>query len=94
MKKDGLTILKPHDLYCTMEQFFKMVNECEQEWFQENKGKETYVQYWVSISPRMVNPKYIELLKESYTEAGWDNVEVKWMNDRTTSLMVYLHMNN
>lgn len=94
MKQNLKTILVPSDLYYTYEEFFNLVNQCEREWYQEKKSNESCVQYWIKVSPQKVNPNYIKLLKESYTEAGWDNVEVKWVNDRTTSLMVYLYMNN
>lgn len=91
------TELTPANLFISDVEFNNLVFEAEYQWrsnYEKSKSKENCVQYWIKISPEKVNPIHIEQLKESYKEAGWDKVEVTWVNDRTTSLMVWLSMNN
>lgn len=90
------TELTPANLYISDAEFNSLVFEAEFQWrsnYEKSKTKESCVQYWIKISPEKVNPTHIEQLKDSYKDAGWDNVEVTWVHDRTTSLMVYLSMN-
>ena len=47
------------------------------------------MQYWIDITPEMVNPEYLKQLKDSYTQAGWNIVKIEWLNNKTT-LMVFL----
>ena len=89
------TNLTPANLYISESEFNNLVSAAEQEWYvnnQQSKCKEKCVQYWINISPELVNPDYIKELKESYTNAGWDIVRVKWITDRRTTLMVFLSM--
>lgn len=91
------TELTPADLYMSDVEFNNLVFQVEQNWltkYENSKTKERCVQYWIKISPEKVNPIHVKQLRESYKDAGWDNVEVTWVNDRTTSLMVLLSMNN
>jgi hypothetical protein len=91
------TELTPGDLYMSDVEFNNLVFQAEQNWltkYENSKTKESCVQYWIKVSSEKVNPIHIKQLKDSYKEAGWDNVEVTWVNDRTTSLMVCLSMNN
>lgn len=91
------TELTPANLYISDVEFNNLVFEAEFQWrsnYEKSKTKESCVQYWIKISPEKVNPNHVKQLRESYEEAGWDNVEVTWINDRTTSLMVCLSMNS
>lgn len=88
------TSLTPANLFLSLREFNTLVANAEQKWIEDNQYKESSIRYWIRISPQNVNPVYIEALKKSYENAGWNKVEVKWVNDRTTSLMVFLSMNN
>jgi hypothetical protein len=91
------TELVPANLYISDVEFNNLVFEAEFQWrsnYEKSKTKESCVQYWIKISPEKVNPIHVKQLRESYEEAGWDNVEVTWVLDKTTSLMVCLSMNN
>lgn len=91
------TSLTPANLFLSETAFNTLVANAEQKWIEDNqnsKYKERSIRYWIRISPENVNPIHIEALKKSYENAGWDNVEVTWVHDRTTTLMVFLSMNN
>ena len=91
------TNLTPTNLYISESEFNNLVSIAEQEWEHDNnqnpKHKEPFVQYWIRVSPEFVDPDYILQLKYSYINAGWRTVNVEWVEDRTTSLMVFLSMN-
>ena len=92
--KTSLTLA---NLFLSETAFNTLVANAEQKWIEDNqnsKYKERSIRYWIRISPENVNPIHIEALKKSYENAGWDNVEVTWVHDRTTTLMVFLSMNN
>ena len=91
------TELTPADLYMSDVEFNNLVSQAEYEWhtkYENSKTKERCVQYWIKVSQENVNPIHVEQLKESYEAVGWDKVEVTWVHDRTTSLMVFLSMNS
>ena len=90
------TSLTPANLFLNETEFNTLVANAEQKWIEDNqnsKYKEGSIRYWIRISPENVNPIHIEALKQSYENAGWANVELTWVDDRTTSLMVFLSMN-
>ena len=88
-------MLKPEDLFIKENEFFQLVKQCEKKWLEENQQlpieeRNRYVRFWIKISEELVNPDYIEKLKSLYHEQQWDKVEIKWVEDRTKSLMVSL----
>lgn len=90
------TTLTPTDLYISDVEFNNLVFQAEQEWltkYENSKTKERCVQYWIKVSQENVNPIHVNRLRESYEKAGWSKVEITWIEDRTTSLMVFLSMN-
>ena len=91
-------MIKPSDLYITKEEFDKIILDGEFEFMKEHaemdpKDRKKCVQFWVPLAPNNVPVEYIYDLEESYFNAGWKNVQVVFVNDRTQSLMVYLSMN-
>lgn len=89
------TTLTPANLFLSETAFNTLVANAEQKWVEDNqnsKYKESSVRYWIRISRENVNPIHIEALKKSYEDAGWAKVEIIWVEDRTTSLMVFLSM--
>lgn len=88
-------MIKPTDLHMTKEEFDKIILDAEVEFMNQRasyapKDRQKYVQFWVNIGPGEIPKNYIDDLEESYFNAGWDNVQVKFVNDRTMSLMVLL----
>ena len=88
-------MLKPEDLFIKENEFFQLVKQYEKKWLEENQQlpieeRNRYVRFWIKISEELVNPDYIEKLKSLYHEQQWDKVEIKWVEDRTKSLMVSL----
>ena len=88
-------MLKPEDLFITENEFFQLVEQYEKNWLEENQQlpieeRNRYVRFWIKVSEELVNPDYIEKLKSLYHEQQWDKVEIKWVEDRTKSLMVSL----
>lgn len=91
-------MIKPSDLYITKEEFNKIILDGEFKFMKERaemdpKDRENCVQFWVPLTPSDVPVEYIYDLEESYFNAGWKNVQVVFVDDRTQSLMVYLSMN-
>lgn len=90
-------MIKPSDLYITKEEFDKIILDGEFKFMKERaemdpKDRENCVQFWVDLTPNDIPTEYIYDLQESYYDAGWGNVQVVFVNDRTTSLMIYLSM--
>lgn len=90
-------MIKPSDLYITKEEFDKIILDGEFKFMKERaemdpKDRKNCVQFWVSLTPNDVPVEYIYDLQESYYDAGWGNVQVVFVDDRTTSLMIYLSM--
>lgn len=90
-------MIKPSDLYITKEEFNKIILDCEFKFMKDRaemkpEDRQKCVQFWVSLTPNDVPVEYIYELEESYVNAGWDNVQVVFVNDITTSLMIYLSM--
>lgn len=92
-------MIKPADLYMTKEEFDKIILDAEVEFMNQRasdapKDRQKYVQFWVNIDPSEIPKSYIDDLEVAYFNAGWNNVQVKFVNDRTTSLMVLLSQNH
>ena len=90
-------MIKPSDLYITKEEFNKIILDGEFKFMKERaemdpKDRENCVQFWVDLTPNDIPTEYIYDLQESYYDAGWGNVQVVFVDDRTTSLMIYLSM--
>lgn len=88
-------MIKPSDLYITKEEFNKIILDGEFEFMKKRaemdpKDRKNCVQFWVPLTPSDVPTEYIYDLQESYYDAGWGNVQVVFVDDRTTSLMIYL----
>lgn len=88
-------MIKPTDLYMSKEDFDKIILDAEVEFMNQRasyapKDRENCVQFWVDIGPGEIPNSYIDDLENAYFNAGWDNVQVEFVNDRTTSLMVLL----
>lgn len=90
-------MIKPSDLYITKEEFNKIILDGEFKFMKERAemdptDRENCVQFWVDLTPNDIPTEYIYDLQESYYDAGWGNVQVVFVDDRTTSLMIYLSM--
>lgn len=88
-------MIKHTDLYMSKEDFDKIILDAEVKFMEQRaslapKDREKYVQFWVDVSPSEIPNSYIDDLEDTYFAAGWDNVQVKFVNDRTPSLMVLL----
>ena len=75
------------------EQFIDIVCEHEQKFITRNeKERNPIVQIWINLNSKLVRDKYIEDLKSSYQAVGWNNVEVKFIEDRGEKLYIYLEL--
>jgi hypothetical protein len=83
----------PQDLLLTQEQFIDIVCEHEQKFLIRNENERSpIVQIWINLNSKLVRDKYIEDLKSSYQAVGWNNVEVKFIEDRGEKLYIYLEL--
>lgn len=83
----------PQDLLLTQEQFIDIVCEHEQKFITRNeKERNPIVQIWINLNSKLVRDKYLEDLKSSYQAVGWNNVEVKFIEDRGEKLYIYLEL--
>lgn len=86
-------MIYPQDLLLTQEQFIDIVCEHEQKFITRNeKERNPIVQIWINLNSKLVRDKYIEDLKSSYQAVGWNNVEVKFIEDRGEKLYIYLEL--
>ena len=86
-------MIYPQDLILTQEQFIDIVCEHEQKFITRNeKERNPIVQIWINLNSKLVRDKYIEDLKSSYQAVGWNNVEVKFIEDRGEKLYIYLEL--
>lgn len=86
-------MIYPQDLQLTQEQFMDIVCEHEQKFITRNeKERNSIVQIWINLNSKLVCDKYIEELKNSYQLVGWNNVEVKFIEDRGEKLYIYLEL--
>ena len=90
-------MIKPSDMYISKEEFEKIILDSEFKFMKERaemdpKDRKKCVQFWVPLTPNDIPVEYIYDLQASYFDAGWRNVQVVFVSDRTTSLMVYLSM--
>lgn len=88
-------MIKPTDLYMSKEDFDKIILDAEVKFMEQRaslppKDRQKCVQFWVNVSPAEIPNSYIDALENAYFNAGWDNVQVEFVNDRTVSLMVLL----
>lgn len=88
-------MIRPEDLKITKEEFDKIILDAEAEFMKtraqhDAKNRERYVQFWVNLSPVNVQMEWIDELENSYKNAGWQHVEVKFVHDRTIALMIFL----
>lgn len=81
----------PQDLLLTEEEFTAIVCEHEQKFLTRNENeRKPIVQIWIDLNSKLVRGNYIENLKNSYQAVGWNNVEVKFIEDRGEKLYIYL----
>jgi hypothetical protein len=86
-------MIYPNDLLLTEEQFMDIVCEHEQKFITRNEKERNHiVQIWINLNSKLVRDKYIEDLKSSYQAVGWNNVEVKFIEDRGEKLYIYLEL--
>lgn len=86
-------MIYPQDLLYTEEQFMEIVCEHEQKFLTLNENeRKPIVQIWIDLSSKLVRDKYIEDLKTAYQLVGWNNVEVKFIEDRGEKLYIYLEL--
>lgn len=86
-------MIYPQDLILTQEQFIDIVCEHEQKFITRNeKERNPIVQIWINLNSKLVHHRYLEDLKSSYQAVGWNNVEVKFIEDRGEKLYIYLEL--
>lgn len=86
-------MIYPQDLILTQEQFIDIVCEHEQKFITRNeKERSPIVQIWINLNSKLVHHRYLEDLKSSYQAVGWNNVEVKFIEDRGEKLYIYLEL--
>ena len=86
-------MIYPQDLILTQEQFIDIVCEHEQKFITRNeKERNSIVQIWINLNPKLIRDNYIEDLKSAYQTVGWNNVEVKFIEDRGEKLYIHLEL--
>ena len=86
-------MIYPQDLILTQEQFIDIICEHEQKFITRNeKERNPIVQIWINLNSKLVHHRYLEDLKSSYQAVGWNNVEVKFIEDRGEKLYIYLEL--
>lgn len=79
----------------TSEEFMTLVEKYEAEAVKEYKEqapemRDPYIMFWIPINEKQCRTEILEELKAKYLENGWRTVEIKFVKDRTTSLMICL----
>ena len=77
------------------EEFMALVEKCEAEAVKEYKNeapemRDSYIQFWVPVNEKQCRKCFVDGLKTEYLENGWRQVDIEFVKDRTTSLMIRL----
>ena len=72
------------------EKLEETVNEWKCEKF---KNRDRYIKAWVNINPYFITEGYIKGLKQELEEVGWEDVDIRYINDNynTEKLLISIH---
>ena len=90
-------MITPNNIFITKEEFDRLVLDAEENFMKERSNqkpeeRENCVRLWVDIPHALVPENYLNELKKSYKDAGWNGVKVEYQKDRTESIYIYLVM--
>lgn len=88
-------MVSPDIIKLTSEEFMALVEKYEADAVKEYKDlvpevRDPYIMYWIPIKEEQCNKSLLEELKTKYLDLGWRMVDIKFVTDRTTSLMICL----
>lgn len=88
-------MVSPDIIKLTSEEFMDLVEKYEADAVKEFKKKapeerDSYILFWIPIKEKQCRKEVLEELKTKYLELGWRTVDMTFVTDRTTSLMICL----
>ena len=88
-------MVSPDIIKLTSEEFMALVEKYEADAVKEYKElvpevRDPYIMFWIPIKEEQCRKSLLEELKTKYLELGWRRVDIKFVTDRTTSLMICL----
>ena len=88
-------MVSPDIIKLTSDEFMALVKKYEAEAVKEYKEespeeRDSYIKFWIPINEKQCRKEVLEELKAKYLEKGWRIVDMKFVEDRTTSLMICL----
>lgn len=88
-------MISPDIIKLSSEEFMALVEKCEAEAVKEYKKeapemRDSYIQFWVPVNEKQCRKCFVDGLKTEYLENGWRQVDIEFVKDRTTSLMIRL----
>lgn len=52
--------------------------------------RDSYIRFWVPVNEKQCRKCFIDELKSEYLKNGWKQVDIEFVEDKTTSLMICL----
>lgn len=88
-------MVSPDIIKLSSEEFMTLVEKYEAEAVNEYKNqapemRDTYIQFWVPVNEKQCRKCFVDGLKNEYLDNGWRQVDIEFVEDRTTSLMIRL----
>ena len=88
-------MVSPDIIKLSSEEFMTLVEKYESEAVKEYKKevpemRDSYIRFWVPVNEKQCRKCFIDELKSEYLKNGWKQVDIKFVEDRTTSLMICL----
>lgn len=88
-------MVSPDIIKLSSEEFMTLIEKYESEAVKEYKKeapeiRDSYIRFWVPINEKQCRKCFIDELKSEYLKNGWKQVDIKFVEDRTTSLMICL----
>lgn len=90
-------MVSPDIIKLSSEEFMTIVEKYEAEAVKEYKKetpemRDSYIRFWVPVNEKQCRKCFIDELKSEYlkNKNGWKQVDIEFVEDRTTSLMIRL----
>lgn len=92
-----LSFITPDDFKISYTEFSdvckKELHKTLEEWqSQPYNEKETVLKTWVRISPNIIKDTYPSMLYNDLSQNGWKKIEIRFVEDRTVSLLIILYL--
>lgn len=91
----AMKLITPSDLKMNYADFrdicAEKLEESANEWKNEKfENRDRYIKAWVNISPYLITEGYINGLKRELEEVGWQDVDIRYINDNYNTEKLFI----